>query len=196
MNKNKLDAARWAKNILKTEFVILDTETTGLHEGEIVEIAIINHCGDVLLDTYVKPSLPIPPDATRIHGITDAMVADAPGWYGVAALVEAAIRGRDLVVYNAVYDRRMMHQSCERAGMDKVEWRDVARWHCAMERYARFWGDWNDWHQSYRWQTLTNACAQQNIPEPEAKAHSALGDCLRTLALLKVMAAAADEVQP
>jgi DNA polymerase-3 subunit epsilon len=59
-----------------------------------------------------------------------------------------------------------------------------------MQQYAIFYGDWNDWHQSYRWQRLTSACAQQGIDQSKisAPAHSALGDCLRTLELLKVMA--------
>lgn len=38
--------------------VILDTETTGLHDAEIVQIAVIDHAGTVLLDTLVNPPHP------------------------------------------------------------------------------------------------------------------------------------------
>lgn len=189
---DRQDAASWAHNLMTQNPVILDTETTGLYDGEIVEIAVIDHNGLTLINTYVKPVLPIPEEATDIHGITDQMVKDAPTWKDLVPQLAPLIRGRDLVVYNAVYDRKMMHQSGERHGLEKVDWKTVARWHCAMEMYAQFWGDWNDYHHSYRWQRLTAACAQQEIPEPvTAKAHSAIGDCLRTLALVKCMAKAA-----
>jgi DNA polymerase-3 subunit epsilon len=187
--QNRQEIAIWAKHMLHCNALILDTETTGLHDGEIVQIALINSRGAVMLDTLVKPVMPIPPGATAIHGITDAMVADAPGWGEVSELLKSIIAGREVVIYNAGYDRKMMHQSAEKAGTPKIDWKELANFHCAMERYAEFWGDWNSYHQSYRWQKLTDACDQQGIPEPEAPAHSALGDCLRTLALIQVMAA-------
>jgi DNA polymerase III subunit epsilon len=99
------------------DYLVLDTETTGLHDGEIVQIAIINQSGDVLLDTFVKPVYTIPADATRIHGITDAMVKDAPGWADVLPVVYTLLNGKHVVIYNAVYDRKMMHQSSEKAGV-------------------------------------------------------------------------------
>jgi len=193
MDGDALWAAQWAAAVLQKPFVILDTETTGLNDGEICEISIIDHTGAVLLDTFVKPSRPIPLDAFKIHGISDAMVANAPGWAAVGVTVERLIGGKQVIVYNAQYDRRMMHQSDEASGRGYTNWGKLANWDCAMEAYAKFWGDWDDYHRSYRWQRLTTACEQQGIPEPEASAHSALGDCLRTLEVLKVMAKAAEE---
>jgi DNA polymerase III epsilon subunit-like protein len=188
---SKQDVANWARRMLNTPgVVILDTETTGLNDGEIVQISVINVSGDVLLDTFVKPRRGIPKDAFDVHGISDEMVANAPGWKEVSGLLIPLLTDRDVVIYNAVYDRKMMHRSAEHAGMGKIDWKSFATFHCAMEEYAHFWGDWNDWHQSYRWQRLTAACAQQGIDQSQisAPAHSALGDCLRTLELLKAMA--------
>lgn len=57
-----------------SNYIILDTETTGLdNTAEIVEISVINDQGEVLLDTLIKPTKPIPGDATAIHGITNEM---------------------------------------------------------------------------------------------------------------------------
>jgi len=48
------------------DFVILDTETTGLYDDdEIVSIAIINSDGQTLLNQLVKPVRPIPADAPK-----------------------------------------------------------------------------------------------------------------------------------
>lgn len=164
------------------DFIVLDTETTGLHDGEICQIAIVDALGNVLLDTYVKPVLGIPADATRIHGITNEMVANAPGFPDVVGEIHKLVFARSVLVYNAVYDRKMLHKSAEHAGINKIDWKTFSNWFCVMEAYAKFYGDWNDYHQSYRWQSLTNACHQQDILVLDA--HSALGDCLMTLTLV------------
>jgi len=174
-------------NVVRREnFLVLDTETTGLQIGEIVQIAIVDHTGKILIDTLVKPVNGIPADAMRVHGITEDMVGDAPGWNLIAPKVMEIVKDTDLIVYNATYDRKMMHQSNEHYSNEKVNWKEIARWHCAMEAYAEVWGDWNDYHGSYRWQRLTTAMMQQNLPTGDA--HNALGDCLMTLALCKKMA--------
>ena len=66
---------------LRDNCLILDAETTGLGEdAEIVEITIIDTTGKPLINTLVKPSTPIPAEATAIHGITNEMVRHAPTW--------------------------------------------------------------------------------------------------------------------
>lgn len=172
--------------IRNEDYLVLDTETTGLHEGEICSIAIIDNRGTVLLDTLVKPVNGIPAQATAIHGITEAKVALAQSWLYTSLKVAEIITEKNVVIYNAVYDRRMMYQSVEVHKMVSPVWRDIAKWHCAMENYAEFWGDWNDYHMSYRWQRLTDAVAQQGLIISDA--HAALGDCKMTLALCKKMA--------
>lgn len=174
--------------IRRGDFLVLDTETTGLERGEICQIALIDAQGEALLHTLVKPVGRIPSDATRIHGITNADVADAPNWGAVSAQLEPLIRGRDVVVYNAVFDRRMMQQSSEAAKLPRVEWKSLARFWCAMDAFAEAFGDWNARRASYRWQKLTTAAAYYHLPV--VGAHSALGDCRMTLAVVKRMAEA------
>lgn len=173
--------------VREDKYLVLDTKTTGLRRGEVCQIAIIRANGDVAVQQLVKTVKPIPEDASRIHGITDDMVSDAPTWEQIAPLIEKTIQGHDLIVYNAVYDRKMMHQSAEAAGMDKIEWKEIARWHCAMEMFAEYYGDWNSYHNSYRWQRLQDAAHFLNTPK--TKAHDALSDCLMTLYVVNAMAA-------
>ncbi len=86
--------------------VYLDTETTGLspRDSRIVEVALVDDSGGVLLNTLVNPCLPIPAGATAIHGITDDDVADAPLLEELLPALNALVRGCRLVIYNSQYD--------------------------------------------------------------------------------------------
>ena len=67
--------------------IYLDTETTGFGpRAEIVDIAAVSAAGEVLLESLVQPTRRIPADATRVHGITNADVKDAPAWCDQYAL--------------------------------------------------------------------------------------------------------------
>jgi DNA polymerase III epsilon subunit-like protein len=184
----KARSARWASNLLKTEFYVLDTETTGLdRSAELCEIAIISSAGHIVMNTRVHPTRPIPPDATRIHGITNSDVSAAPGFHMLIGVVQELFTTKPVVIYNADYDYRIIQQSAAAHGFN-TDWMHGANISCAMLNYAAFFGDWDDYRDSFAWQKLENACIQQGIPAPDAPAHSALGDCLRTLALIRKMA--------
>lgn len=168
------------------DFVVLDTETTGILDAEICQIAIIDSDGNELLNTLVKPSQPIPEGATRIHGISNDGVKDAPTWSTVQPLVRDILRGKNVVIYNAKFDRKLMHWSDEKAGLPHCDYKAEATYWDAMEFYAEFNGDWSDYHQSYTWQKLTVAAARFGIETKHA--HTALADCKMTLEVIKRMA--------
>lgn len=172
--------------VARNNWVILDTETTGLTTGEIVQIAILGQNG-VLLDSLCKPQYGIPLEASRIHGITEDMVADAPTFDLLAPTIQQLLQGKDVIVYNATYDRKMLHQSAEAVGIAKIDWKTFSNWVCAMLAYAEFWGDFNEYYGNYRWQKLTRAMEQQGLEISQA--HNALGDCLMTMQLVDLMTA-------
>ncbi|MGY3854426.1 3'-5' exonuclease [Aeromonas aquatilis] len=166
---------------------ILDTETTGLDsEAEIVEISIIDQDGSVIFNSLVRPEFPIPEEATKIHGITNDMVLCAPMWNEIHDEICRIVASKKLVIYNADYDMRLMAQTAARYGLSPVVAPNGVE--CAMLAYAEFYGDWNEHKQSYRWQRLTNAAAQQYV-EADGKAHRALADVKMTLGVIKAMAA-------
>jgi DNA polymerase-3 subunit epsilon len=100
---------------------VLDTECTGKQPGRdrAVSFGIARFENGVFvagLERLVNPGMPIPAESTEIHGITDAMVADAPTLHDaffqpdVAALLE----GAQPAAYNAGFDRHFVPPFGER----------------------------------------------------------------------------------
>lgn len=90
---------------LTRPLAFFDCETTGRFpdRDRIVEIAYVVALPDGSrgqLQTYVNPGLPIPAEATAIHGITDAMVADAPTFKAIAPLLATSFGACDLAGFN------------------------------------------------------------------------------------------------
>jgi len=85
--------------------VWLDLETTGVNisTDKIVQVAAIRVRPNGKIDKrtwLVNPGMPIPPEATEIHGITDEMVKDEPKFNMVASTIKAAISTHIVCGYN------------------------------------------------------------------------------------------------
>lgn len=178
-------ASHWARELLAAQRVyILDTETTGLGpRDEIVQMGLVDLQGQVVLETLVRPSRPIPAGATAVHGITNADVVNAPSFRELYVQLSTLLAGAGLVAYNMDFDWRMLQQSGQLHGLPPPR---TGKRHCAMVWYAQFYGQTSRQRGGYRWQKLASACSQQRIRV--ANAHSALGDCLMTLELIRTMA--------
>lgn len=101
-------------------YAVVDLETTGLGLNEkIVEIGmvILNPDGEVTetIDTLIQPLTPM--KASRIHGITDEMVAYAPTMEMIVPHLLAAIDGCVLVAHNAPFEARFLHKELEPYGV-------------------------------------------------------------------------------
>jgi DNA polymerase-3 subunit epsilon len=183
-----MGASTWAKQLYARDFLVLDVETTGMgSRDEVVQMALVDKAGIVLLNSLVRPcAAPITREALGIHHITSAMVADAPTMGFFAETIRGLFYGRAVIAYNADFDARLLRQSLAANGLKPEDVIGKADFIDLMNPYARYWGA-RGRRGGYRWQSLDDACAQQRI-KVAADGHSALGDCLRTLALLKVMA--------
>ena len=160
-----MNAVMNAKKIMDLNPVFLDTETTGLKAfDQIIEIAVIDIQGTTLIDTLVKPTISIPPDASRIHGITNEMVGDAPLFPDILRDLQELVGDRPLLIYNADFDLKMLRQS---AAAHRLNRQMQFNAYCVMKMYAEFYGDWNEYYQSYRWQSLESAAKQCRIGLPE-----------------------------
>lgn len=95
------------------EFVAFDLETTGLHPlwSRIVEIAAVRFrhdgCEVGRFETLVDPGMPIPTDATNIHGITDDMVRNQPSMADALSRFVEFLGNTPVVLmaHNASFDR-------------------------------------------------------------------------------------------
>lgn len=177
-----------ARSWLKSNVVILDTETTGLGtEAEVIEVSIIDGNGKVLLDTLVKPVKSVPINATKIHGIDDSMLKNANTWPEIKEQFEQVIKGKTLLIYNADYDVRLLKQTYEQYGLStKALNQAVSNAECVMLNYAEYYGEWDDYRDNWKWQKLTNAAKQCRIGITGA--HRALADVQMTLGVIKHMA--------
>jgi DNA polymerase III subunit epsilon len=185
--------------------IVLDTETTGLkHYDEICEIAIINLRGDILIDTLVRPRIPIPQRATDTHGITNAMVKNAPTFADISPeILKILNQPGDLYAYGARFDIRMLQQSAAIACgcnfdpnppfmPNDIKELDTAydsinrNIYCVMERFATIYGEWNDYWGSHTWQKLSTAAEYYGYPHNDIS-HRALADCRKVLYVLLKM---------
>jgi DNA polymerase-3 subunit epsilon len=109
---------------LKNPLIIFDIEATGIDvaKDRIVEISIIKRYpnGDEDVKTRrINPTIPIPPEVTAIHGITDTDVVDCPTFKEIAKSLATFIEGCDIVGYNSIkFDVPMLAEEFLRAGID------------------------------------------------------------------------------
>src|SRR5688500_1472663 len=151
--RDRLEAEAWASALFRAgdEWVVVDTETTGLDpSAEAVQIAVLSLAGELLLDTLVRPSGPIPWGASRVHGITDGQVAGAPTYAELHGDLARLLERRSVVAYNAAFDERILRQTAARHGLRAPR----ARWECAMRQYARWRNEWDERKGDYRWHKL------------------------------------------
>jgi len=100
----------------------LDTETTGMSPAlghrlvEVARVAIVNGALGDEWSSLVDPGRPIPADATRVHGISDDMVAGAPKAAEAGRLLRAACADLPLVFHNASFDLPFLLQLFRDAG--------------------------------------------------------------------------------
>lgn len=103
------------------DYAVVDVETTGTSPGDgarMTEIAVMQVEGGTLIREYatlLDPARPIPEWVSRLTGITDAMVEDAPAFEEVASEVRDLLEGRIFVAHNVSFDWRFVSEEMRRA---------------------------------------------------------------------------------
>ncbi len=109
---------------LNRPICFFDLETTGMDIGKdrIVEISIfkVYPNGNKESKTWlVNPTVPIPPQTTAVHGITDEKVANEPTFKELASQIHSLIKDSDLAGFNSDrFDIPLLAEELLRAGVD------------------------------------------------------------------------------
>jgi DNA polymerase-3 subunit epsilon len=112
--------------------IVLDTETTGFDPktgDRLIEVGCIE-IHDLLptgrtFHRLVNPERLIPPDAIRVHGITDDKVKDAPKFHEIVEDLKEFIGDAPLIAHNAQFDRNFIDHEFRTCGHGLIE---EARW--------------------------------------------------------------------
>ena len=164
-------------------YAVFDCETTGTAPGrdEIVSFALLRLDPDgtevARRVRLVRPSFPIPAEATAVHGIGDADVAAAPRFAEVAHELFGLLDGAVFVAHNAEFDLAMLQHAFAGAG---IVYRPsgVA---CTLEAFRLL-------DALAPAHNLESLCERHGIALDDA--HHALGDALATAELLRLLLAA------
>jgi len=171
------DAVKEAKEILRTHPLFLDTETTGIGDNdEIIEISIIDKNERILIDTLIKPKKKIPKESTNIHNITNSDVKNSPTFFEIINRLNSILNNRVVCVYNADFDCRLLRQSA-------IKWREnislpnKTRFFCIMKLFAKYSGEWDNYHNHFKWHKLEDALKICGI-HMRGNSHRALFDTI------------------
>jgi DNA polymerase-3 subunit epsilon len=151
--------------------IILDTETTGIdpRDHRVIEIGCLE-IEDFIptgrtFHRYINPDRAIEADAERVHGISNAMVADKPRFREVCDELLDFFGDAVLIAHNAAFDRGFVNAELRRIGRDgPPDHRWVCTLQLAQKRYPGM-------HNS-----LDALCRRYNVSLAERDKHGALLD--------------------
>jgi len=185
---------QWANDGL---IAIFDTETTGVSPDRdvVVQFGAIDLNEEVIIHSLVQLNVPIPPGATRVHGITNADLKDAPNWGDVYRRFRQYRQWAALLGYNIAFDASIVQHSHKVFNLGVKQGiypppaitltKKIAT-ACVMKMYAVMAGKWNPKYQSFKWVKLSVAAAASGIKVKNA--HDSVADCRMTVRLLKWIA--------
>lgn len=126
-------SAERERSLDELTFVVLDTETTGLHPesgDRVISLAAVRVRGGQVkrgevFDALVHPGRAIPEESVRFHGITDTMVAGAPAMGAVLPAFLGFVGDAVLVGHEVSFDLRFLAPEARRLGLPGLTTRPV-----------------------------------------------------------------------
>lgn len=158
--------------------IYYDTETTGVkaEEDRIVEIAAYDPVRDETFVSLVRPGVPIPKEASQVHGISDAMVSEAPIFKEVGQKFIDFCEGDVVLIAhnNDGFDRHFLNAEAKRHAFSFPEWPMI---------------DTLKWARKYRPDLPRHSLQflRQSYGFPENNAHRALDDVITLARVFEAM---------
>jgi len=157
-----------------SDTIYLDLETTGLTPtDEILEVGILSDSGEVILQTYVKPTKRTTwAAAQRINKIAPSDIENSPTLDAIRDQIIKAVEGKNVVIYNAAFDSQFLRNELTHAVSVK----------CCMIEFAPIYGEFNEYRGNFKWQRLEVAAKYIGF-KMGGRFHSAIDDCRATQAV-------------
>lgn len=170
----KTDIANYLADESKADkMLFLDTETTGLDgAARIIQLAIIDEDGDTIVNTLLDTYDLISPEAYKVHKISNEQLKGYPFFADIQLAVTDLLTGRQVGMYNAEFDMRMMRQS---GTLSFNLFSPV----CVMQKAKEHFGE-------EKWLSLADACKRLDIELDNA--HDAFADARATAEVYKRIA--------
>ena len=164
-------------NLRIHDFVILDTETTGLsREDEVIELAIVDISGKILYHSLFAPIVEVNPNASRVNGYTKENLKNEKKFKDEWEKIKQAIGYRTVLGHNVDFDQRLVEQTLRRYGLNPNEATRVFSNAYDSKKIAKA----HLTTKSYGLESLANMVGIE-----EKELHNAKDDCLLTLKFLK-----------
>jgi DNA polymerase III subunit epsilon len=159
-------------------FVIIDIETTGNNSkySKITELAVYQHNGQNITNIYTKlinPGIDIPYYITKLTGIDNEMVKNAPKFHEVARDIVELTAGRVFVAHNVKFDYSFIKEEFNQLGYNFNR-----KTLCTVQLAKKLLPG----HNSY---SLGKLCSDLGI-EINGR-HRASGDALATVKLFEIL---------
>ena len=169
--------ARRSSLIMEENYIVIDTETTGLNaaEDELLQVSIIDNEGTVLFDSYIRPTQHTEwAEAERVNHITPEMVADAPTIAEVMPEINDILKRYDKIVgYNVRFDADFLKHN-------GAEFADNTNFVDSMKIFSLYFSA--DNKRCKLTEAADYFCYDWSEHE---EAHNSLGDCYATLYVYK-----------
>ena len=161
-------------------YAVVDIEATGGNhiKGKIIEIAIYIYDGEKIINEYatlVNPEVKIDWYVTKLTGINNAMVKDAPVFATVAKEINDIVKGQIFVAHDVDFDYMFLKTELKKAGFDLNEPKV-----CTIKLSGKVFPD----AASY---SLGKLSEELGIHIPKEDRHRAAGDALATTKLLGML---------
>src|ERR1700749_401382 len=107
--------------------IVVDTETTGFDPAtgdRIVEIGCVELMDHLptgrSFQAYLNPERLVPPETTKVHGLTDEFLADKPLFAHIVEELLEFIGDAPLVIHNASFDMKFVNSELHRCGRNPL----------------------------------------------------------------------------
>lgn len=194
LNKNSLlSHLLWPFQNLPENYVVLDTETTGLFDEKgapgIVSIGIVEVAKGKIVkerEYLIKPHRPMNDEASQLHGISEQKAQSFPSFLSQWSNIHADLNGKLVVIHNAIFDWPLIIDHIGRYGVEKpsvlgvfCSQRSAQPWAIAVGLKCTDRGPSLD--------TMTEAAGVNNYRTGQQGVHSALMDAKQTAEMVEAL---------